>query len=111
RGGIYLFAVPTKPGPKPASWAAQPPATRPLKIAGPSIVPSRPALPLMWPPAMPATSPAAYRPGIGSKERFNTRQRRSAFTPRKFFLANRRSCLALYGGPSHLLGMYVDLAC
>src|SRR5256885_5621889 len=29
---------------------------RPLKIDGPSIVPSRPALPLMRPPAIPATS-------------------------------------------------------
>ena len=42
-----------------AACAAQPPATRPEKIDGPSIVPSRPARPLMWPPAMPATSPAA----------------------------------------------------
>src|SRR5262249_47891473 len=41
-----------------ASGAPQPQATRPLNIAGPSMVPSRPARPLMWPPAMPAT-PAA----------------------------------------------------
>src|SRR5215510_13527276 len=53
------FGLPTKPQPWPAACAAQPPATRPLKIAGPSMVPSRPARPLMWPPAMPATSPAA----------------------------------------------------
>jgi len=53
------FGLPTKPRPWPAAWAAQPPATRPLKIDGPSMVPSRPARPLMWPPAMPATSPAA----------------------------------------------------
>ena len=31
-----------KPGPKPASLAAQAPATRPLKTDGPSMVPSRP---------------------------------------------------------------------
>src|SRR5262245_60863016 len=53
------LGLPTKPRPWPAAWAAQPPATRPLKIDGPSMVPSRPARPLMWPPAMPATSPAA----------------------------------------------------
>ena len=53
------FGLPAKPSPQPASRAAQPPATRPLKMDGPSMVPSRPAWPLMWPPAMPATSPAA----------------------------------------------------
>ena len=41
------FGLPTKPQPWPAACAAQPPATRPLKIAGPSMVPSRPARPLM----------------------------------------------------------------
>src|SRR5262249_61486133 len=85
RGGIYLFAVPTKPGPKPASWAAQPPATRPLNSAGPSIVPSRPALPLMWPPAMPATSPAAYSPAIGSKWRVRRPARRGGLSPPQVF--------------------------
>ena len=77
-----------KPGPKPASLAAQAPATRPLKTDGPSMVPSKPALPLMWPPAMPATSPAAYNPGIGSKYLFSTRQRKSVLTPPKFFRAS-----------------------
>src|SRR5216683_2609563 len=33
------FGLPAKPRPWPAAWAAQPPATRPLKIAGPSIEP------------------------------------------------------------------------
>ncbi len=55
----FRLRLPTKPLPWPAACAAQPPATRPLKIDGPSMVPSRPARPLMCPPAMPATSPAA----------------------------------------------------
>src|SRR5215510_733978 len=88
------LGFPINPEPKPASWAAHAPATRPLNMDGPSMVPSSPALPLMWPPAMPATSPAAYNPGIGSKYLFNTRQRRSVLTPPKFLRARGNNCTA-----------------
>ena len=45
--GPHRLGLPINPLPWPASCAAQPPATRPLKIEGPSMVPSSPALPLM----------------------------------------------------------------
>jgi hypothetical protein len=55
---------------------------------GPSMVPSSPARPLMWPPAMPHASPAAYSPGIGSKCLSRTRHFMSVLMPPKFLRAS-----------------------
>ena len=73
------------------------PATTPDMQAGPNIVPLSPAARLMWPPAIPATSPAA-------KMRLNgpaapiTRHARSVATPPRFLATSGMYSTAKNGG-------------
>ena len=76
------------------------PAMRPERRLGPNIVPSSAARPLMCPPAMPATSPAANSPAIGPPVTPCTRQDRSVRTPPRHLRAIGKHWSAAYGGRS-----------